>query len=395
MALLYAQAVLYLFAKDLEIQVGNAIFMKKGTSFDSPYNTLAKDLYQSKLQQLDFEANEAAAVKIINNWISNVTHRRILDIVTHISPETSMLMVNTLYFRGLWEDAFQPMATKNRPFFPNGLTEGSIDVPMMAKSGCMPYYFWPEENIHLLGIPYKQNVTMYILMPTNSTRSLVQELQGKIDANTMNNLIARMRMKSVTLLLPKMRSSNAISLKEVLEQLGAPSMFNHDEADLFRLFRWINEDERYDSYGDLLSILQDTKENAIRRLHQRNANCTNYSNIGVGRSACYTGVLCEWGAGSCVCCLEIDQEDDFRRRRRDTSFTIANENQTILYVSEMLHKVDLTVNEVGTEEGAATTTNTDQIVSQITFSINGPFVMVIREETTRLPLFYGTVYDPK
>ncbi|KFB40955.1 serpin 4C [Anopheles sinensis] len=191
-----------------------------------------------------------------------------------------------------------------------------------------------------------------------------------------------------------MHASNAISLKEVLEQLGAPSMFNRDEADLFRLFRrWTNEDDRYeDSYGDLLGILQDTKENAIRRLQERNPNCTNYSNFGVGRSACYTGV-CEWGAGTCVCCAVIDPKGDFRRRRRRLSPTNM-EQERMKYINEMLHKVDLAITEVGTEEDRATATDIDRLSSQVTFHVNAPFLMVIREETTRLPLFYGTVYSP-
>ncbi|XP_058124440.1 serine protease inhibitor 28Dc-like isoform X2 [Anopheles coustani] len=381
--------------KDLEIQVGNAIFAKEGTTFDTRYNKVAEDLYKSKLQQLDFEGNEAGAVRTINSWVNKETHGRISDIISHVSPETIMIIVNTLYFRGLWEETFQPMATKNRPFFPNGPTEASIDVPMMAKSGCMPYYFWPEENIRVLGVPYKQNVTMYILMPTNSTRSLVQALQGKIDAKMMNNLIAKMRMKSVTLLMPKMHVSNSISLKAVLEQLGAATLFQRESAELSRVLqsRLGEDDDPSVSDEDFFAQLEDTRDNAIRKLTKKFENCTVYDNIGIGRPACLKSDRCDWGAGSCVCCL--DQEEDFRRRRRDTSFNMATENKTILYVSEMLHKVDLTVNEVGTEGGAATATLIDRISSQITFHANGPFVMVIREETTRLPLFYGTVYNPK
>uniref|UniRef100_A0AAG5DFC3 Serpin domain-containing protein n=2 Tax=Anopheles atroparvus TaxID=41427 RepID=A0AAG5DFC3_ANOAO len=380
--------------KDLEIQVGNAIFAKEGTEFDARYNKLARDLYKSELRQLDFDGNEAAAVRTINNWVNNETHGRIVDIVSHISPDTIMMIVNTLYFRGIWEEPFQPMATRNRPFFPDGPDAGgSIDVPMMAKSGCMPYYFWEKENLRVLGVPYKQNATMYILMPMNSTRKLVVEAQSKIDAATLNDLISKMKMKSVTLLMPKMHVTNSLSLKSVLEQLGAVSLFQRETAELSRLLSSRIGDEDIDGpLDDIFSALEDTVENAERKLKDRIPNCLVYKHQGVGRSACLMKNECEWGASTCVCCVKQDADDDFRRRRREANTIM---QKAPIYVNEMLHKVDLTVNEVGTEGGAATATLIDRISSQVNFVVNGPFLMVIREETTRLPLFYGTVYTPK
>uniref|UniRef100_A0A182INK3 Serpin domain-containing protein n=1 Tax=Anopheles atroparvus TaxID=41427 RepID=A0A182INK3_ANOAO len=383
--------------EDLEIQIGNAIFAKEGTTFDRRFRKLAKDLYQSELRQLDFDGNQAAAVRTINNWINNVTHGQFGDIVSSISPEAIMMIINTLYFRGIWEEPFQAMATHNRPFFPDGPdAEGSIDVPMMAKSGCMPYYFWEKENLRVLGVPYKQNATMYILMPMNSTRKLVVEAQSKIDAATLNDLISKMKMKSVTLLMPKMHVTNSLSLKSVLEQLGAVSLFQRDIADLSgSLSSWLeDDDESEDSVGDIFELLKDTRENAMQKLKERIPNCTVYNKLGVGRSVCLIRNECEWGASTCVCCLNIYDDDDIRRNRRRVSISKMQKEWTI-YVNEMLHMVDLTVNEVGTERGPSTATFIDRITSQVNFDVNGPFLIVIREENTRLPLLYGAVYTPK
>uniref|UniRef100_A0A182NBI3 Serpin domain-containing protein n=1 Tax=Anopheles dirus TaxID=7168 RepID=A0A182NBI3_9DIPT len=88
----------------------------------------------------------------------------------------------------------------------------------MAKSHCMPYYFWEEMNVRVVGVTYRQNVTMYIFLPTNSTRELVQKLQKNISAERVNEIVTK--MKSVTLLFPKMHISNSLSLKSVLQQLG-------------------------------------------------------------------------------------------------------------------------------------------------------------------------------
>uniref|UniRef100_A0A2C9GW18 Serpin domain-containing protein n=1 Tax=Anopheles farauti TaxID=69004 RepID=A0A2C9GW18_9DIPT len=381
---------------DLVMKIGNGIFAQKGTMFDPRYDKLAKDLYKSELQQLDFVGNESNSVRVINNWVYNQTHGRIADIVSHINPDTILMIVNTLYFRGLWEEQFQPLATRNRRFFPNGPNgPDSFDVLTMAKSHCMPYYFWEEENVRVVGVPYRQNVTMYIFLPINSTRELVQQLQSKMSAERVNDIVTKMKMKSVSLLFPKMHISNSLSLKNVLQQLGVYTVFDRREADLYSLLHGkqsLSSNAGAMETEDILDMLEDTPENAIFELKRNDPNCNIQYREGLLRGECLKSG-CAWSRDRCICCSELAQ--DFRRRRRATGTDMMPAKNETIFVNEMLHKVDLTVNERGTEGGAATATLIDRISSQINFIVNGPFFMFIREETTRLPLFYGNVYNPK
>ncbi|XP_058056316.1 uncharacterized protein LOC131207707 [Anopheles bellator] len=378
---------------EVEIHLANGIFAQDGTAFDDRYNALAKKLYKSELQYLDFVGSESKSVRAINGWVYNQTRGRIGDILSHISPETILLIVNTLYFRGLWEEPFLNLATRPRRFFPNGPEgPGSFDVPTMAKSGCMPYYFWKEENVRVLGIPYQQNVTMYIFLPNNSTRALVTALHEKISAQTINEIVTKMTMKSVSLLLPQMHVSNAFSLKSAFQQMGLYALFDRETADLYHLLTSKRRGDGGEELEDIFEALEDTKENAIQYLMKQNPNCVVLEKQGVDRVTCLKD-LCRLGGDVCVCCA--DSDDDFRRRRRDTATDYGDQANGTIYVTEMLHKVDLVVNERGTEGGAATATLIDRISSQITFLVNGPFLMIIREETTRLPLFYGSIFSPK
>ncbi|XP_052868087.1 serine protease inhibitor 28Dc-like isoform X2 [Anopheles cruzii] len=378
----------------VEIHLANGIFAQDGTAFDDRYNALAKKLYKSELQYLDFVGSESKSVRTINGWVYNQTRGRIGDILSNISPETILLIVNTLYFRGLWEEPFLNLATRPRRFFPNGPDgPGSFDVPTMAKSGCMPYYLWKEENVRVLGVPYQQNVTMYIFFPNDSTRARVTALHEKLSAQTVNEIVTKMTMKSVSLLLPQMHVSNAFSLKSAFQQMGLYALFDRETADLYHLLTSKRRGDGGEELEDIFEALEDTKENAIQYLMKQNPNCVVLEKQGVDRVTCLKD-SCRLGGDVCVCCA--DSDDDFRRRRRDTATDYGGDqaNSTI-YVTEMLHKVDLVVNERGTEGGAATATLIDRISSQITFLVNGPFLMIIREETTRLPLFYGSIFSPK
>lgn len=64
-----------------------------------------------------------------------------------------------------------------------------------------------------------------------------------------------------------------------------------------------------------------------------------------------------------------------------------------LFADEIIHKVDLTINEKGTEGGAVTYTTAVRTASVI-FRADTPFMFIVRHDDTKLPLFYGSVFEP-
>lgn len=67
-----------------------------------------------------------------------------------------------------------------------------------------------------------------------------------------------------------------------------------------------------------------------------------------------------------------------------------------LYISAVVHKAFITVNEKGTEAGAATgvVIGTDSAGPPL-FEVDRPFLFVIRDEATGVVLFLGRVVDPR
>lgn len=85
----------------------------------------------------------------------------------------------------------------------------------------------------------------------------------------------------------------------------------------------------------------------------------------------------------------------FTRGRSNFSLLNPSLNATDnLSVGGVLHKVDLEINEEGTEGGAVTATLMDRSLPSINFRVITPFVLAIRHDATKLLLFYGSVYDP-
>lgn len=368
----------------VEVDIGNAIFAQRGQQFGDRYQKLAEQLYQTKLEHVDFAHQPQQATSTINQWVRKQTRGKIPEIVSQLNADTLMVIANTLFFKAEWEEPFLKDGTKMKPFYPNGPNGASRNVTTMVHGGCFPYYYWKEADTKVLGIPYKKNNTMYVFLPNDSDRFKLARLQPLLTAQTINDIISKMVVKTVSVQFPKMHLINSFNLKQVLEQLGVYRVFDHSNTDLYRILPGY---ERFDGSEseDIFDLLSDTVENAIADLKHEYPNCSPFEKDVEGRPSCEKSKLCRYGGGTCMCCPKT--YDSSRKRR-------ATEQPQPLYVNEIVHKVDVVVNEKGTEGGAVTATLLDRITAQANFRANGPFLVIVRDEMTKLPLFYGNVFDP-
>ena len=71
-----------------------------------------------------------------------------------------------------------------------------------------------------------------------------------------------------------------------------------------------------------------------------------------------------------------------------------------LYVSEVIHKTHIDLNEKGTKAAAVTYIGVNKATDmrdekeQIDIKFNKPFLYIIRDTKTKELLFFGTVYNP-
>ncbi|XP_055839512.1 serine protease inhibitor 28Dc-like [Episyrphus balteatus] len=81
-------------------------------------------------------------------------------------------------------------------------------------------------------------------------------------------------------------------------------------------------------------------------------------------------------------------------QRLDQMRSTADLKKPQLFVDEILHKVDFNVNEQGTEAAAATLVYLRRSGTDVAFRCDSPFLILMRHDPTKLPLFYGVVNIP-
>ena len=77
------------------------------------------DLFDEELEKVDFKTDPEAVRKRINDWVSDQTVGNIRDLLpmNTVDASTDAVLVNAVYFKGLWQSKFMPERTKRKVFY--------------------------------------------------------------------------------------------------------------------------------------------------------------------------------------------------------------------------------------------------------------------------------------
>ncbi|XP_055977103.1 glia-derived nexin [Sorex fumeus] len=223
--------------KDI-VTTANAVFVRDGFRMQPPFVARNKDVFQCEVRNLDF-GNPAAACDSVNAWVKNET-RGMIDSV--LSPDlidemfTRLVLVNAVYFKGLWKSRFPPENTKKRTF--TAADGKSYQVPMLAQlsvfrcgSTSTPGDLW----YNFIELPYHgESISMLIALPTENSTPL-SALIPHISTKTIDSWMSIMVPKRVQVILPKFSAEAQTDLKEPLKYLGLTDMFDPSKANFSKI----------------------------------------------------------------------------------------------------------------------------------------------------------------
>ncbi|XP_053102675.1 antithrombin-III isoform X2 [Hemicordylus capensis] len=216
--------------KSSELVSANRLFGEKSVVFNDTYQNISEVVYGAKLWPLNFKEKPDLSRAIINGWVANKTDKRITDVIPEggIDDRTVLVLVNAIYFKGLWNSKFLHENTKEETFFRP--ISGSCLVPTMYQEAPFHYASIPGSKVQVLELPYKGNdITMVLILPYLGTalveveRQISEKLQGWLNA---------LREVSLSVHLPRFRMEESFSLKDKLQQMGLVDLFSPADAKL-------------------------------------------------------------------------------------------------------------------------------------------------------------------
>ncbi|XP_009676351.1 ovalbumin [Struthio camelus] len=191
------------------------------------YLQCIKELYKESLETVSFQTAADQARELINSWIESQTNGVIKNFLQpgSVDSQTELVLVNAIYFKGMWEKAFKDEDTQEVPF---RITEQeSRPVQMMYQAGSFKVATVAAEKIKILELPYASGeLSMLVLLPDDI--SGLEQLETTISFEkltewTSSNMMEDRNMK---VYLPRMKIEEKYNLTSVLIALGMTDLFS-------------------------------------------------------------------------------------------------------------------------------------------------------------------------
>ena len=200
-----------LFAKFKSVELANAVFTRFNPLDD--FQNMIKE-YKAKLDYLK-DANQ------INKWCSDATHKKIPKIVDKITGGDKMVLINAIYFNGIWQEPFDKKYTRLDTFF--GSNKQIKKIMFMNSTKTFDYF--EDEGLQAISLNYtKDNLNALIILPKN--KSNINNYIQNFTSKKYNMIIGNLTNKKVKLSLPKFEFDFSAELSQNFKNLGMKDAFN-------------------------------------------------------------------------------------------------------------------------------------------------------------------------
>lgn len=212
---------------DLKLLSANKIYVGEDVKLNEDFQSVAKNVYDSAVDNINFVKNVEAAATI-NNWVEEHTNRKIQDLIKSdtIDGDTKVVLVNALYFSGQWENQFEDYLTSKKKFYRT--KDDAVEVDTMHQVEYLNYYENKNLNAKFLELSYKgADISMVIVLPNE------QEGLARLEENVEQLLAPQpFTRERVDVDLPRFTIETEIKFIPILKQLGIKKAFDANLADL-------------------------------------------------------------------------------------------------------------------------------------------------------------------
>jgi serpin B len=207
--------------------LANRLWVQKDFALLPAYLEVTRESFGSEAGTLDFRRAPEPARATMNDWVEEQTAQRIPDLFPpgSVTPATRLVLANAVYFKGFWQERFDPALTQPAPF--HVTASASKQTPMMhrTKTFRLAHLAWGRA----LEISYRRDeIALVVLLPDEVDG--LRGLEGRLHPDSLAAWTAALRPREVRLGLPRLKATSQFALNGALAALGMPTAFS-DAAD--------------------------------------------------------------------------------------------------------------------------------------------------------------------
>ncbi len=209
---------------EIRLSQANSLWPQEGYPFRPEYLSLIERHYGVEITAVDYKTDAAreATCKTINAWVGEKTEGRISNLIreANLDALTRLVLTNAIYFKGRWEDEFDPKRSKEALFFRSA--RKCVEVTMMDQT---EYFKYAEtDSVQIVELPYRGGeVSMLVALPKQIEG--LGSLEANLSVARLNAWRNAMTERRVNVMLPKFTMTFAASLRETLKAMGMVEAF--------------------------------------------------------------------------------------------------------------------------------------------------------------------------
>jgi serine protease inhibitor len=206
------------------LDVANTFWTREDTPIRAEFAAELGRWPNGGVRPAPFHTQPDVARRLINADVAKTTHGLIPELLGagSVTANTAATLVNALYLKVAWRNAFPDRGTAPRPF---RTSTGPTEVPTMRLSGKRLDYA-AGGGWQVVVLPAAGDVDAVVLLPDGDLGTA----EPALDADALAGLLAAPAPMSVDLYLPRFKVRANANLTAALCSLGVRTMFS-DQAD--------------------------------------------------------------------------------------------------------------------------------------------------------------------
>lgn len=219
------------------LKLANRLYGEKTYNFLPEYLASTQKMYGADLAPVDFLHASEDARKEINQWVKGQTEGKIPELLSVgvVDSMTKLVLVNAIYFKGMWEEKFMTEDTTDAPFRLS--KKDTKTVKMMYQKKKFPFGYISDLKCKVLEMPYQGGeLSMVILLPKDieDESTGLKKIEKQITLEKLLEWTKRENLEfiDVHVKLPRFKIEESYTLNSNLGRLGVQDLFSSSKADL-------------------------------------------------------------------------------------------------------------------------------------------------------------------
>jgi serpin B len=203
-----------------KLNIANGLCLT-GSDVSEEFKTLLQKSYAAELFSGDLET--------VNNWVKTKTEGKIEKILEALDPNSVCVLLNAIYFKGIWDKQFEKNATREAPFRLSG--HENINTAFMYQKSS--FRLIEKDDFQAISLPYKgKSLSMVVMLPQQVDG--LAGLEEQLSAENLDQWLTELDSVSehkVELFLPKFKFETGYDLAPACGALGMKDAFAAGTAD--------------------------------------------------------------------------------------------------------------------------------------------------------------------